>query len=117
MDKIIVTLFGFSLVGFIYWFFFSKRERVVAVLKNVTITVNGGYNPATITVPKGENITINFRREDPSPCLEEVVLPDFGIRKYLPLGETVSIEIKAQSPGEFQFACGMNMYHGKIIAT
>lgn len=27
MDKIIVTLGGISLIAFIYWFFFGKREE------------------------------------------------------------------------------------------
>ena len=65
-------------------------------------------------MPKGKTTTINFFRKDPSSCLEEVILSDFKIRKYLPLNKKVSIEITPQKTGEYSFSCGMNMFHGKV---
>ena len=49
---------------------------------SVDITVEGGYQPDVISVPKGKTTKINFFRKDPSSCLEEVVLSDFKIKKY-----------------------------------
>jgi plastocyanin domain-containing protein len=54
-------------------------------------------------------------RTDSNNCLEEVILSDFKIRKHLPLNQKVSVTITPQVEGEFDYACGMNMYHGKII--
>ena len=115
LDKIIVAIISLAGIAATYWFFLMKKEQVVAVISDsVDITVNGGYQPEVISVPKGKTIKINFLRKDPSTCLEEVVLSDFKIRKYLPLNQKVSIEITPQKTGEYLFSCGMNMFHGKV---
>ncbi|MDP3941343.1 MAG: cupredoxin domain-containing protein [bacterium] len=117
LDKIIVSLLGFGGIGFIGWFFFGKKasSNAVEVGDAITIQVSGGYAPATIQLQKDKKTTITFHRTDPSSCLEEVVLSDFKIRKFLPLNKDISIEITPQKAGEFPFVCGMNMFHGKII--
>lgn len=115
MDKILVTIFGILGIAFTYWFFLMKKEKETAVTGSVDITVEGGYSPEVISIPKGKTTKINFIRKDPSSCLEEVVLGDFKIRKHLPLNQKVTVELTPQQSGEFGYACGMNMYHGKII--
>jgi plastocyanin domain-containing protein len=115
IDKVLVTLFSIGGIAFTYWFFLMKKEQVVAVTSDsVDITVSGGYQPEVISIPKGKTTKVNFTRRDSSSCLEEVVLSDFKIRKYLPLNQKVSIEITPQKAGEFKFSCGMNMFHGKV---
>lgn len=116
-DKILVTIGGFLGIALTYWFFLMKKEDVVAVADRVDITVKGGYSPSVISIPQRKPTTLNFIRKDPSSCLEEVVIPDFKIRKYLPLNKEVSIELNPKEKGEFPFACGMNMFHGKIIVS
>src|SRR5882762_4692408 len=115
LDKILVALFSLGSMVFTYWFFLMKKEEVFSVIDSVDITVEGGYTPNTISIPRGKTTKINFVRKDPSSCLEEVVLGDFKTRKFLPLNKKVTIEIKPLEAGEVSFACGMNMYHGKII--
>lgn len=115
IDKIIVVIIGVAGVAFTYWFFLMRREEEVAVENEVDITVEGGYSPEVISIPRGKTTKIHFFRKDPSSCLEEVVLGDFKIRRFLPLNKKVTVEITPAKEGEFQFACGMNMYHGKII--
>lgn len=115
MDKIIITILGLAGIAFTYWFFLMRRGKEIAVLNSVDIIVEGGYSPDVISIPKGKTTKINFIRKDPSTCLEEVVLGDFKIRKYLPLNQKVTVELTPQQSGEFGYACGMNMYHGKII--
>lgn len=102
-------------IAFTYWFFLMRKEKEVKVFGSVDITVEGGYSPEVISIPKGKTTKINFIRKDPSSCLEEVVLGDFKIRKYLPLNQKVTVELTPKQSGEFGYACGMNMYHGKII--
>ncbi len=115
LDKIIVTIIGIIAIGFTYWFFLMKKGKEVAVQGSVDILVEGGYSPEVITIPKGKTTKISFIRKDPNSCLEEVVLADFKIRRYLPLNQKVTIELTPQKSGEFGYACGMNMFHGKII--
>ena len=115
LDKIIVTIVGLLGIIFTYWFFLMKKNKEVSVSDSVDIIVEGGYSPNTISIPKGKTTKLNFLRKDPNSCLEEVVLGDFKVRKYLPLNQKITIELTPQKSGEFGYACGMNMYHGKII--
>ncbi len=117
LDKILVTIFSLGGIAFAYWFFLMKKEETAVMASNnsVDITVEGGYSPNVIAIPNGKPTTINFIRKDPSSCLEEVVLGDFKVRKYLPLNQKVSITITPQKTGEFGYTCGMNMFHGKIV--
>lgn len=114
-DNIIVTIAGIGAIIFIYWFFLMKKEKAVVAGDFVDIKVEGGYSPDTISVAKGKKITLRFTRKDPSSCLEEVLIPEFKIRKFLPLNQTVSVELKPEKAGEYEFVCGMNMFHGKLI--
>lgn len=117
MDKIVVIFGGIGSIIFVAWFFFGKKAASDAVEAkgSIDIQVSGGYKPSVIALKQGKKTTINFLRTDPSSCLEEVVLSDFKIRKFLPLNEKASITITPQKAGEFPFACGMNMFHGRII--
>lgn len=115
-DKIIVTLAGIILGIFTYWFFLMKKEKKeVKAQGEIEIVVRGGYSPEIISLERGKKTTIYFLRKDPSSCLEEVVLSDFKIRKFLPMNERIAIELTPQKTGEYPFSCGMNMFHGKII--
>jgi plastocyanin domain-containing protein len=115
IDKVLVALFSIVGIVFTYWFFLMKKEQIVAVTSDsVDITVSGGYQPEVISIPNGKTTMITFIRRDPSSCLEEVVLSDFKIRKYLPLNKKVTVEVTPQKLGEYPFSCGMNMFHGKI---
>ena len=115
LDNIIVTAVGVFTIIFVYWFFLMKKEKAVTAGDSVDILVKGGYSPDTIILAKGKKTTLRFTRRDPSGCLEEVVVPEFKIRKFLPLNEIVSIELKPEKAGEYEFVCGMNMFHGKLI--
>lgn len=115
IDKLLVTILGLAGITFTYWFFLMKKEEAVEVSESVDITVDGGYQPEVISIPKNKTTKLNFIRKDPSSCLEEVVIVDFKIRKFLPLNKKVTIEVNPKKAGEFLFSCGMNMFHGKLI--
>ncbi|MBI4066760.1 cupredoxin domain-containing protein [Candidatus Gottesmanbacteria bacterium] len=115
MDKILVTIMGLLGIAFTYWYFLGKKDDIVEAKGSVDIKVEGGYSPSVISIPKGKTTKLNFTRTDPSSCLEEVVLSDFKIKKFLPLDQKTTVEIMPQKSGTFPFSCGMNMYHGKLI--
>lgn len=116
IDKIIVTILGMGVIGFIYWFFFKKEdsESESTHSNEISIIVDGGYKPSVIQVRKGIETTLYLNRKDSNSCLEEIVFPDFKIKKYLPLNEIVEVKFTSEKSGEFPFYCGMNMFHGKI---
>jgi plastocyanin domain-containing protein len=119
VNKIAVTIGGLSLIGLeLWWFLGSKPQSHNAAsqggIQSITITVNGGYEPSYIVVRAGQPVRLNFDRQDPSSCLEEIRLPDFRIAKSLPLNQITAIEFTPDQPGKYQFTCGMNMFRGVI---
>jgi len=79
-----------------------------------TVVVAGGYEPADIRVTAGTPVRLLFERRDTSSCSEEVVLPDFGVKRFLPANRTTPVEFVPTTPGTFEFTCGMSMLRGRI---
>jgi plastocyanin len=79
------------------------------------IIVDGGYSPSEIHARKGQKLTIHFERHDESKCTDEVVFPDFNIKKYLAPHKITTIEITPKETGEYRFHCGMDMLEGKVV--
>ena len=121
MEKFLVLIGAVLLIGLIVWWFFGNRktsetEATMSTDKQqVEVTVNGGYTPNTVVLQQGVPASIVFDRKDSSGCFSHVVFPDFGINEELPVGEQHSIDIDTSKPGEYQYACGMNMFHGKVV--
>lgn len=115
VDRVIVLVGGLGLIVFIYGYFFRKKEKMVKAKDSIDILVKGGYQPSVIAVSQGVKTKINFKRIDENRCLEEVVFPDFKIRRFLPLNKIVAIEIFPDKKGVYNFFCGMGMFHGKLI--
>ncbi|MBD1848507.1 cupredoxin domain-containing protein [Leptolyngbya sp. FACHB-711] len=114
-----VTAGGLGLIGLeLWWFLLSKpKSRKAATqggVQEITVTVDGGYEPSQIVVQAGQPVRLNFDRKDPSSCLEEVRLPDFRIAQDLPLNQVTAIEFTSDKPGRYEFTCGMNMFRGVV---
>lgn len=120
-NKAIVTLGGLGLIGLELWWFLiskpkSRKASIHSGVQEVTVTVDGGYEPSQILVHAGQRVRLNFDRKDPSTCLEEVRFPEFHIARSLPLNRITAIEFTPSQPGEYSFTCGMNMYRGVVKA-
>lgn len=117
--KVGVTVGGIALIGLeLWWFLFSKIQSQQAKasegIQEMTITVDGGYEPSRVVVKVGQPVRLNFVRRDPSSCLEKVLFPDFHISQNLPLDNITEVEFTPEKPGEYLFTCGMNMFHGVV---
>ncbi len=55
------------------------------------------------------------RHGTPALCSEMVVLADFNKSAQLPVGKTVPVEFLPNKPGEYEFACQMGMFRGRLI--
>ena len=75
----------------------------------------GGYAPAEVRVKAGRPVRLVFDRQETNPCSEEVVIPDFGIRRFLPPHQKTAVEFTPTRPGSHEFTCGMGMLRGKVI--
>jgi plastocyanin domain-containing protein len=120
-DRWIVTALGLLLVAFIVWFFWLKRARGVRAAEasggyqEAMILVKGGYTPDTIVVRHGKPVRLNFRREETASCSDKVIFADFNKSADLPTGQLVPVEILPEQPGEYEFACPMGMFRGRLI--
>ena len=101
------------------WFFFGPKKARVAKLvgdtQQVRITVKGGYSPDVVRVRQGVPLRIVFDRQESGECTSRVVFSDFGINQSLPAYAQTQVSLLPDRPGEFGFACGMNMVHGKLV--
>jgi plastocyanin domain-containing protein len=120
-DRIVVNLVGLALIAFIVWFFWLvKAKGVKAALTGAgyqeqIVLVKGGYTPDVIVVQRGKPVRLNFVRQESASCSEMVLLPAFNKSAKLPEGETVPVEFLPTEPGEYEFACQMGMFRGRLI--
>jgi plastocyanin domain-containing protein len=120
-DRVMVTLFGLVLAAGIVWFFWLKKTRGTRAAttsggyQEAMILVKGGYTPDVIVVQHGKPVRLNFRREETASCSEMVLFPDFNKSTELPTGEVVAVEFLPEQPGEYEFACQMGMFRGKLV--
>jgi plastocyanin domain-containing protein len=123
----LVILAGLAAIAWVNWYFFVAGRTPEAAAVSVggspgmgpqeqTITVDGGYSPAVVTVKAGRPVRLVFDRKDTGSCSEEVVFPDFGIRRFLPAGERTIVEITPPAAGRYDFTCGMSMLRGALVA-
>lgn len=112
-----------AIVAVYWWFFVAGQSPAAAAVAapggpaEVVITVDGGYSPAVVQVRRGERVRLVFDRKDTSSCSEEVVIPAFNVRQFLPSGERTVIEIAPTEAGRYPFTCGMSMLRGSIVVN
>ena len=84
-------------------------------VQEVTITVQGGYQPSEVALKQGVPARLRFVRKDTGGCGDELLIPDFGVRTPLPgLKETV-VDFVPDKVGTFTFTCGMQMMKGTLV--
>ncbi|HKX31403.1 MAG TPA: cupredoxin domain-containing protein, partial [Blastocatellia bacterium] len=87
----------------------SKIQTIKVVLDDQ------GYQPASIELKQGLPARIEFVRRTEGGCGKEILIPEYGIKRELPVNEPVMIEFTPVRSGEYAFTCGMKMLHGKIV--
>jgi len=121
LNPVDITAFagGLAVTGLLGWFFFGPKKvrsaELVGMVQEVKVTVKGGYSPDLIRVRQGVPLRIVFDRQESGECTSRVVFPDFALNQSLPAYAQTSVELLPGKAGEFGFACGMNMVHGKLI--
>ncbi|MCD7130017.1 cupredoxin domain-containing protein [Limosilactobacillus agrestis] len=119
--RIAVIVIALLLIAFIVWWFFGKHTEVAGKStiindeQTATIVVNGGYIPSTVVLKKGIPAQVNFDMRDSTACLSHVVFEQLGVNKDLTKQKVTTINIPTDKAQTFNFACGMDMFHGKVI--
>jgi plastocyanin domain-containing protein len=118
-----VVLGGIVTIAWINWYFFlAEKATATAVagaggVQEVTIAVRGGYDPADVRVKMGAPVRLVFDRQETSGCSEEVVLPEFGIKRFLPAHQKTTVEFTPERAGTYEFTCGMSMLRGRLTVV
>jgi plastocyanin domain-containing protein len=82
----------------------------------VAITADtNGYKPDKIPGKPGEKLILVFTRTADSTCISQLVTPDKKTID-LPLNTPVEVAVTVPQTGEVGFACGMDMFHGTVVA-
>ncbi|MCH3905318.1 MAG: cupredoxin domain-containing protein [Lactobacillus sp.] len=121
VERVIVAVIVIALIIFISWWFFGKHQEQVQTAKqtkqaqSAVIKVHGGYSPATVVLKQGVPGQVKFEMHDQTACLSHVVFEQLGVDKDLTKQEVTTIDIPTDQPQTFNFACGMGMFHGKVI--
>ena len=118
----VVIVAGVAWIVWVLWFFFIAEQGAATAtagtggVQDVSVRVHGGYEPATIRVKAGVPVRLHFDRQETSSCSEEIVFPDFNVRRYLPAFQETVVEATPPRAGTYEFTCGMSMLHGRLVA-
>ena len=84
-----------------------------AQLVEITVT-SKGFEPSSVTVRNGKPVKLVVTRKTERTCATEIVMKDFGVNQPLPLEKPVTVVVTPKGPGQYRFACGMNMIAGTL---
>ncbi|APP02657.1 cupredoxin domain-containing protein [Lactobacillus delbrueckii] len=117
----LVILVAAALIGLIIWWFFgnfqksSQQADLANGRQEGQVVVKGGYEPEVLYLKQGVPAEVTFKMEDKTACLSHLVFPSLGVDKDLSKEKLAKVQIPTDKAGEIDYACGMDMFHGKIV--
>ena len=120
MFNLFILIAGIAAIAWVNWYFFMAPKAVIRAKasanggQGVLITVEGGYSPSVIRLKQGAPARLVFDRKEKSPCSEEIVINEYGIRRFLKPFEKTPVEFTPTKAGKYSFTCGMSMLRGEI---
>jgi len=74
-----------------------------------------GFEPATVTVKKGEPVTLVITRTTDATCATDIVIDDYGIKTALPLNKPVTVTFTPKKAGDLAYGCAMGKMIGGVL--
>lgn len=117
----LVILAAAALIGLIIWWFFgnfqksSQQADLANGRQEGQVVVKGGYEPEVLYLKQGVPAEVTFKMDDKTACLSHVVFSSLGVDKDLSKEKLAKVQIPTDKVGEIDYACGMDMFHGKIV--
>ncbi len=123
LEEFLVIALGVAAIGWVNWYFFLAEGRKAAAvakvgatgLQQAVIRVEGGYSPSKVRLVAGRPARLVFVRREDASGSEEVVIPDLGIRRFLPVGQRTNVDLPASRPGTYEFTCGLGLLRGRLV--
>ena len=92
----------------------SSATAKTATEVHVDVTENG-FEPAEVTVPAGQAVTLVMTRKTDQTCATNVEFEALKKTYDLPLGKPVKISLPPSQKGTLSYQCGMHMLGGKVV--
>lgn len=93
-----------------------RARRAARRWQDAVVRVNGGLHPDRVLVGEGEPIRLRFSRaDDGESWWDDVEFPYARVIRELPEGETVILEIRPLTAGEYAIFAGMGTMRGTLV--
>jgi plastocyanin domain-containing protein len=93
-----------------------RTKRKTAPIQRVTVALTEtGYQPASFRLRRGVPAQVTFIRKVSATCGTQIVVPEYDIKRDLPLNESVLVEFTPNKSGTLTFSCGLGMLHGSLV--
>ena len=95
----------------------SSAGRQVAILQDLPgpkLRI-GALRDDIADLKPGEKLLLVFTRTVDSSCLSQLKTPECKLVD-LPMNQPVEVAVTVPANGEVGFACGMDMFHGVVVA-
>lgn len=94
----------------------TNNQNAQAATNDTTITIeSSGYNPDSITVKAGSQVTLNLKNNGGGGCTQAFTIPSLRVQKIVPIGSSDTLTFTAPSePQQLAFMCSMGMFRGVI---
>lgn len=81
---------------------------------NLRALNTGFYDQLELRVKAGQPVEFSFSADPDSACGRELLIPAFGVNLLSKNGETKTVTFTPQTPGVYDYHCGMRMFNGKL---
>ena len=83
--------------------------------ESVSLTVTDqGFTPEHVKVKKDATVDLVITRKTDKTCATSINIPDYGVKRDLPLNEAVTVTLTPKKSGEIKYSCGMGMIGGVL---
>lgn len=76
-----------------------------------------GFEPAAVTVKKGEPVTLVITRKTESTCAKEIVIDEHNVNTKLPLNKAVKVTFTPKKSGQLKYGCAMDKMIGGVLTV
>lgn len=94
----------------------KKNATSATRVQTAKVTVNDmGFSPASVPLKAGVPARMIFTRTSKGTCATSVVMPEYKVKRDLPLNKPVTVTFTPKKAGSYTFSCGMNMMKGSVV--